>query len=152
MGYLALRCPLGKVREILSQQGVESQRRRGLPHEVLVYFVLAMVLYANVAYEEVLQLVLEGLRPLLGDAKLTQNTVSKGAISQARARVGVGPLQSLYQEQVRPHAPAGMAGVWYQGLRLMAIDGSTLDMPDEAANAEYFGYPASARGVTSRIN
>lgn len=149
VGYLALRCPLGKVREILSQQGVESQRRRGLPHEVLVYFVLAMVLYANVAYEEVLQLVLEGLRPLLGDAKLTQNTVSKGAISQARARVGVGPLQSLYQEQVRPHGPAGMAGVWYQGLRLMAIDGSTLDMPDEAANAEYFGYPASARGSTA---
>ncbi|MHB0873559.1 MAG: transposase domain-containing protein [Acidithiobacillus ferrooxidans] len=35
---------------------MESQRRRGLPHDVLIYFVLAMVRYANVAYEEVLRL------------------------------------------------------------------------------------------------
>ncbi|WP_404813005.1 transposase domain-containing protein [Acidithiobacillus ferridurans] len=39
---------------------MESQRRRGLPHDVLIYFVMAMALYANVAYEEVLRLVTEG--------------------------------------------------------------------------------------------
>lgn len=96
VGYLAMRCPIGKVRETLAQQGLESQRRRGLPHDVLIYFVLAMVLYANVAYEEVLRLVIEGLRPLLGDEGLMQSTVSKGAISQARGRVGAGPLKALY--------------------------------------------------------
>ena len=90
VGYLAMRCPIGKVRETLARYGVESQRRRGLPHEALVCFVLAMVLYANVAYEEVLRLVVEGLRPPLGDEGLAQSTVSKGAISQARARVGAG--------------------------------------------------------------
>ena len=141
VGYLAMRCPIGKVRETLAQQGLESQRRRGLPHDVLIYFVLAMVLYANVAYEEVLRLVIEGLRPLLGDEGLMQSTVSKGAISQARGRVGAGPLKALYQEQVQPHGPQGMPGVFYRGLRIMAIDGSTLDMPDEAANAECYGYP-----------
>ena len=78
VGYLAMRCPIGKVRETLAQQGLESQRRRGLPHDILIYFVLAMVLYANVAYEEVLRLVIEGLRPLLGDEGLMQSTVSKG--------------------------------------------------------------------------
>lgn len=144
-----MRCPLDKVRETLRQQGAESQRRRGLPHDVLIYFVLAMVLYANVAYEEVLQLVLEGLRPLLGDEGMTQSTVSKGAISQARHRVGVAPLKALYEEQVQPHGPEGMPGVWYQGLRVMAIDGSTLDMPDEVPNAERYGYPPSARGSTA---
>lgn len=46
VGYLAMRCPLDKVRETLRRQGAESQRRRGLPHDVLIYFVLAMVLYA----------------------------------------------------------------------------------------------------------
>lgn len=35
-GYLAMRCPIGKVRETLAQQGLESQRRRGLPHDVLI--------------------------------------------------------------------------------------------------------------------
>lgn len=149
VGYLAMRCPVGAVRATLARHGVESQRRRGLPHEALVYFVLAMVLYANVAYEEVLRLVLEGLRPLLGDEGLAQSTVSKGAISQARARVGAGPLKTLYEEQVRPHGPPGMAGVWYRGLRVMALDGSTLDMPDEAPNAERYGYPPAARGASA---
>ncbi len=149
VGYQAMRCPIAKVRETLAQHGVESQRRRGLPHEVLVYFVLAMVLYANVAYEEVLRLVIEGLRPILGDEGLAQGTVSKGAISQARTRVGAGPLKTLYREQVHPHGPQGMAGVWYRGLRIMAIDGSTLDMPDEAPNVEQYGYPPSARGASA---
>ena len=55
-----------------------------------------MVLYANVAYEEVLRLMIEGLRTILGEEGLAQAVVSKGAISQARTRVGAGPLKKLY--------------------------------------------------------
>jgi len=128
---------------------VNPRRQRGLPHEVLVYFVMAMVLYANVAYEEVLRLVIEGLRQALGDEGVARATVTKGAISQARGQVGVGPLRQLYREQVRCHGPVGMPGVWYGGLRVMAIDGSTLDMPDEAPNARHFGYPAASRGSSA---
>jgi hypothetical protein len=149
VGFLAMNCPVDKVREVLQAHGVQSRRRRGLPHEVLVYFVMAMVLYANVAYEEVLRLVIEGLRQLLGDAALTKATVSKGAISQARGKVGAAPLRQLYLEQVHPHGPAGMAGVWYGGLRVMALDGSALDMPDEQANAAHFGYPGASRGSSA---
>jgi hypothetical protein len=149
IGFLAMHCPVDKVRAVLEAHNAESKRRRGLPHEVLVYFVMAMVLYANVAYEEVLRLVVEGLRELLGDAGPLQATVTKGAISQARERVGAAPLRQLYQEQVRPHGPETMASVWYRGLRLMAIDGSTLDMPDEAANAAHYGYAGSSRGSTA---
>lgn len=149
VGFLAMNCPLDKVRQALAANDAQSRRRRGLPHEVLVYFVMAMVLYANVAYEEVLRLVIEGLRPLLGDDGVSNTTVTKGAISQARGQVGVAPLRQLYQEQVRPNGPVGMPGVWYAGLRVMAIDGSTLDMPDEAANAKHFGYPGASRGSSA---
>ena len=93
VGYLALNCPVEKVRAALVAHGAESKRRRGLPREVLVYFVMAMVLYANVAYEEVLRLVIEGLRQVFGDEDLARATVTKGAISQARERVGVAPLR-----------------------------------------------------------
>jgi hypothetical protein len=146
IGFLALNCPLDKVRQALAANDAQSKRRRGLPHEVLVYFVMAMVLYANVAYEEVLRLVIEGLRPILGDEGVARATVTKGAISSARAQVGAAPLRQLYREQVRCHGPEGMPGVWYRGLRLMAIDGSTLEMPDEEPNARHFGYPAASRG------
>lgn len=146
VGYLVLNCPVEKVRAALVAHGAESKRRRGLPHEVLVYFVMAMVLYANVAYEEVLRLVIEGLRQVFGDDEVARSTVTKGAISQAREQVGVAPLRQLYQEQVRPHGPKDMPGVWYKGLRVMAMDGSNMDMPDEAANAMHFGYPPASRG------
>ncbi|MFN3397644.1 MAG: transposase domain-containing protein, partial [Sulfurimicrobium sp.] len=149
VGYLAINCPLDKVREALTANDAHSKRKRGLPHEVLVYFVMAMCLYANIAYEEVLRLVIEGLRGSLGDEGLSRAVVTKGAISQARSQVGVAPLKYLYQEQVRPIGPEDMAGVAYQGYRLMAIDGSTLDMPDEAGNVRHFGYPGASRGSSA---
>ena len=149
VGYLALNCPVDRVQAALAAHGVQSQRRRGLPREVLVYFLMAMCLYGSVAYEEVLRLVVEGLRELMGDEGVADLTVTKGAISQARAQVGVAPLRQLYEEQVKPIGPAQMPGVWYRGHRLMALDGTTLEMPDEAGNAARFGYPGASRGSTA---
>lgn len=149
VGYLLMNCPLERVREVLAAHGAQSQRHRRISHEVLVYFVMAMCLYGRVAYEEVLRLVIEGLRPCWGDEGLAEHTVTKGAISCGREAIGVGPLKQLYDEQVAPLGPAGMAGVWYRGLRLMALDGSTLEMPDEAGNAERYGYPGSSRGAAA---
>ncbi len=53
------------------------------------------------------------------------------------------------REPVCPNGPAGMPGVWYAGLRVMAIDGSTLEMPDEVANAQRFGYLGASRGSSA---
>jgi len=60
LGYLAMNCPLDRVRAVLAANSAASQRYRGLPHEVLVYFVMVMNLYATVAYEEVLGCVSSG--------------------------------------------------------------------------------------------
>lgn len=140
-----MNCPVDRVRAVLQAHAASSKRLRGLPHEVLVYFVMAMNLYATVAYEEVLRCVIEGLRQLWGDA-VKDAVVSKAAITAARQRVGVEPLKQLYAEQVKPIGPAGMVGVWYRQYRVMAMDGSTLDVPDETANGERFGYPGASRG------
>lgn len=42
VGYLAMNCPLERVRAVLAANSAQSKRRRGLPHEVLVYFVMAI--------------------------------------------------------------------------------------------------------------
>ena len=42
VGFLAMNCPLDKVKQALEQHEAHSKRRRGLPHEVLVYFVMAV--------------------------------------------------------------------------------------------------------------
>jgi Insertion element 4 transposase N-terminal/Transposase DDE domain len=146
VGYLAMQCPVNDVRRTLEHHGVHSKRQRGIPRDVLVYYVMMMVLYANVAYEEVFQYVIEGLRRALGDESLAQRSVCKSAISQARTAVGAAPFKDLYDSLVTPHGPAHMTGVMFHGKRIMALDGSTLDMPDEQANATAFGYAQSQHG------
>lgn len=162
VGYLALNCPLERVRETLERCGAQSKRRRDLPHEVLVYYLMCLCLYRRAAYEEVFALVVEGLRGVYGEesgAKL----VSKGAISTARRQMGSAVFELLYREQVRPlgvlpvlpalpvfnleiNGQSAMSGTFWRGLRVMALDGSTLDLADEAGNAERFGYPGVSRG------
>ena len=51
-----------------------------MPREGLVYFVMALALYANVACEEPLRLVIEGLRSLLGDGGFFRAMAAKGAL------------------------------------------------------------------------
>ena len=83
VGYLALNCSLGQVKEALVSCGVQTRLRRDMPREVLVYFVMAMCLYPRVAYEEVFRLVIEGLRRIYGD-QVRDAQVSKAAISLRR--------------------------------------------------------------------
>lgn len=148
VAYLAMNCPLHRVRQVLNDLGAHSKRRRDLPAEVLVFYVMALCLYRRAAYEEVLRVVVEGLRSIYGD-EIGQTVAGKAAISQGRSRLGAAPLARLYAEQVQPIGPAGMAGVWYRGMRVMGLDGSTLEVADEAANAEHYGYPTASRGSSA---
>jgi hypothetical protein len=143
VGYLALNCSLGEVKEALVKCGVHTRLRRDMPREVLVYFVMAMCLYPRVAYEEVFRLVIEGLRRIYGD-QVRDAQVSKAAISQGRARLGWQVMRELFARQAaqRPRT----AGGDYAGYRVMSVDGSTLDVPDEKVNAEAFGYARGGRG------
>jgi len=145
VAYLALNCPLGRVHEILKELGLQGQRRRDLPAEVVFFYVLALCLYRTVSYEEVLRIVVEGLRAVYGDA-IVDVVPTKSAISRARARLGSLPLEKMYAEQIQATGGEDKSGVLYRGLRVMAIDGSTLDVADEKANAQYYGYPGASRG------
>jgi hypothetical protein len=143
VGYLALNCSLGQVKEALEKCGVQTRVRRDMPREVLVYFVMAMCLYPRVAYEEVFRLVIEGLRRIYGD-QVRDAQVSKAAISQGRARLGWQVMRELFARQAaqRPRTAVGD----YAGYRVMSVDGSTLDVPDEQVNAQAFGYAQGGRG------
>jgi Transposase DDE domain len=55
----------------------------------------------------------------------------------------------LAQRVLRPLATPDAPGAWYRGLRVMAVDGSGMDVADEVANAEFFGYPSASRGQSA---
>lgn len=71
---------------------------------------------------------------------------SASAISQARYRLGVKPLESLFKRLCRPRATCDTQGAFYHGLRLVGIDGTKETVADSPANASYFGYNRSQRG------
>jgi hypothetical protein len=55
-------------------------------------------------------------------------------------------LKALFDATVRPLATDATRGAWYRGLRLVAIDGATLDVPDTEENRARFGRAGSGRG------
>jgi hypothetical protein len=120
-------------------------RSRLLPARVTVYYVLAMCLFASEGYEEVMRLLVGGLE-WMSRWRRAWTVPSTAAIAKARARLGAEPLQTLFQSTVRPLATDATRGAWYRDLRLVGVDGATLDMPDTAENDEYFGRPGSGRG------
>jgi hypothetical protein len=130
------------VDEVLVDTGKTERRRRLLPSRVVVYFVLAMTLFFDDAYEEVMRKLVDGLRFLRSWDEDWQVPTSS-ALCQARARLGVEPLRELYARAARPLAGPGTPGAWLADLRLMAIDGVQLDVPDTADNETAFGRGAS---------
>lgn len=147
-GVLASVCPRALIEEVLAKTGRASQRERLLPAPAVVYYVMALALWREAPLEEVLRVVCEGLH-WLGRSKQAGVQASKSAISQARTRLGADVMRQLAERVLRPVAPQGMAGAWYRGLRVMALDGSGMDVADEKANAQFFGYPSASRGASA---
>ena len=147
-GVLASVCPRPLIEEVLQETGRASQRERLLPAPAVVYYVMALALWREAPLEEVLRVVCEGLQWLSGgQADAVQ--ASKSAISQARTRLGPEVMERLAQRVLRPLAGPDAPGAWYRGLRVMALDGSCMDVADERANAEFFGYPTATRGQSA---
>lgn len=147
-GVLASVCPRTLIEEVLAETGRASQRERRLPAPAVVYYVMALALWREAPLEEVLRVVCEGLQ-WLSDGRADAVQASKSAISQARTRLGSKVMFELAQRVLRPLATADAPGSWYRGLRVMAVDGSGMEVADEAANAEFFGYPAASRGQSA---
>ena len=148
LGVITKTFPLKRVRAVLAATGKASQRERDLPAHVVVYYAIALALYMQSSYREVLRCLLEGVQWLL-DPTVTFKVAGNSGISQARTRLGWEPLQQLHDEVVKPIAVTATKGAWYRGLRLVSVDGSTLEVADEAANDEAFGRPGASRGESA---
>jgi hypothetical protein len=125
------------IDEVLNVTGRTERRSRLLPARVVVYYVLALTLFFGDAYEEVMRKLVNGLR-FLRSWRSDWQVPTTGAISQARIRLGEEPLKELFTRVAVPMARQGTRGAWYRGMRLMAIDGVILDVPDTPENVAEF--------------
>jgi Insertion element 4 transposase N-terminal/Transposase DDE domain len=145
IGVLTSIYPPELVDRVVAEAGRTQQRQRLLPARVVVWLVLAMALFSGQAYEEVARLLAGGL----GWARRWQQwyrVPSTPAIAKARARLGPEPLRRLFVEVAGPLATPDTKGAWYRGWRLLAVDGTCLDVADTPANQAAFGRPTTHRG------
>lgn len=147
VGVLTSTFPPTLVDEVLEATGRVSRRHRLLPARVVVYFTLAMCLWADEEYVEVARLLVGGLR-MMARWRGSWRVPTSGAITQARARLGAPALKMLFERVAAPVSTEGSAGSWWRGLRLVAIDGTVFDLPDTPGNDARFGRPGSGRGQT----
>ena len=137
--------PAAMIGEILDQHGCNSKRVRSLPAVPGVYFCIALSLYPEAAYEQVFAVVFQGLSWMQGND--SQATIAKSSISEMRGKLGYAPLQTLLKRACIPLADAKHhPDAFYGGLRLVAIDGSNLEVADEPDNIKAFCYPGSRTG------
>jgi Insertion element 4 transposase N-terminal/Transposase DDE domain len=133
------------VDEVIAEAGRREKRHRSLPARVMAYFSVGMALHSEGSYEDVLGLLTDGLSwavPGVEPVKLP----SKSAIFQARERLGVEPLKALFERVAAPLAEPGAVGAWLAGRRLVAIDGTCLDVADTPETAAWFGRPGVNKG------
>src|SRR3954468_9291049 len=145
VGVLTRVFPPGLVDEVIAEGGRTERRSRSLPARVMAYFSIGMALYSEGSYEDVLAQLTDGLS-WASRWRETYSPPSKSAIFQARARLGSQPLAALFERVARPIGTEQMPAVWLAGRRLVAIDGTCLDVADTTANAAHFGRPGVNKG------
>ena len=133
------------VERIVEQAGVREQRKRALPAWVVVYCLLAMVLFFQSGYGEVWNKLVAGL----DWAKRFRVRLALGmqptpaAITYARRRLGWQVMERLLEEVAGPQAGEESERAFIGGMRLVAVDGMCLDLPDTGENGAEFGYPGN---------
>ena len=89
------------VDEVLRETRSTELRSRLLPARVVVYYVLALCLFCDDAYEEVMRKLVNGLR-FIGTWADGWQVPTTSAISQARTRLGEAPLAVLFDRVAVP--------------------------------------------------
>jgi hypothetical protein len=142
LGELTQLVPFEMVDEALSATRAVQSRLRDLPSRVVIYLVLAACLFPEVGYPGVWR----KLTGALVGLPLAAPTAS--ALAQARRRVGAKPLRWLFDLLRGPAAtPHGPQTHW-RGLLVVALDGTTLTVPDTPAVLTRFTKQAGNHGGT----
>jgi hypothetical protein len=138
LGVLASSVPRDVVDDAIAVTGKGARRAGGkLPPHVMVYFVMALALFADEDYEEVAARLTQTLRGW--GCWEGWEVPTKGAVTQARQRLGPEVVAEVFSQVAVPVAGLDTAGAFLGPWRLMSVDGMEWDVPDTARNRAFFG-------------
>jgi Insertion element 4 transposase N-terminal/Transposase DDE domain len=139
LGELTQQVPFEMAGAVLEQTCRVQRRVRDLPSRVVVYLLLAGCLFAELGYCQVWRRLTAGLEGLPVPAP------AASALTQARRRLGPGPLRELFF-LLRGPDPAGAR---WRGLLVCAIDGTIMSVADSAANLAVYSRQRGGRNGDS---
>ncbi|MFI2208068.1 IS4 family transposase [Streptomyces sp. NPDC020192] len=137
LGDLTAVFPSELVDAVLEKSQPCEVRQRLLPPRLMVYFMLARALFCPEPYREVLRLLAEPARDEHGWGPW--RVPDKAAVFRARRKLGVEPFRELLVHAGAAVADERTPGACWRGLRVMAVDGTTLAVADTAANEAALG-------------
>ena len=128
------------VDKVLAECGKRDQRPGALPARFMVYYVLALALFQPDSYDDVAENLVGALEGM------DEAIPNKSSFTRARQRLGAGVIEAVFRRLAGPVAPAGLDGAFWRGMRVAAVDGFVLDVPDTEVNRAAFGGPVDAKG------
>jgi len=132
------------IDDALTRAGRHSIRLRKLPACGVVWLIISIGLFADLDMPSIWRQVV-GTLASLWQAVARLKPAGKGAIANARKQMGARVMRLLFRSVSSPVADKRTRGAFYRGLRLMALDGQKLNIPDTPANAKAFGRPSTQR-------
>lgn len=127
--------PCSTIKAILKSNGRNPKCPR-LPNWFMVWFVIGLGLFCTDCYRQVFRW-LNRFRP--GGAP------GRSTLCEARHRLGVAPLRWLMDAVVKLWGTLQTPECFYCGMRLMALDGFLVDVPDTPDNDRIFGRPRNGK-------
>ena len=136
--------PMAEIKAALQETGVREARVRKLNMVAVMLLTIVMNIYTRLSIGEAMRRLARGLRFVWSDPDYS--VPKDSAIVYRRYQLGAAPMVNLFRRVCRPMATPETPGAFLFGLRLMAIDGTTEDVPDTPANVAAFGRHNGSRG------
>ncbi|MFF0067287.1 IS4 family transposase [Streptomyces sp. NPDC005279] len=128
------------VDEVLGACGRRDAQPRPLSSRFMVYFVLALALFQQDSYDDVA----ENLVGALGE--LDQSVPNKSSFTRARQQLGAAPLEGVFRRVAGAIAPPTLEAAFWRGMRVAAVDGFLLDVPENDTTRAAFGGQVDSAG------
>jgi hypothetical protein len=129
-----------EVQAVLRSTGQHQRTCSRLPPAFMVWFVIAMGLFCTDCYRQVYR----WLQPYR-----RRGTPGRSSLCMARQSLGVAPLRLLAERVMKLLGTPAVEGVFYRGMRLMALDSFVVDLFDSPDNARVFGRPGNQRAAAA---
>jgi len=123
-----------RIQRVLEQTGRLGQRRCRLSHSATLWITLTMRPFTDRPIRQVFK----ASRRLYG----CERTPHRSSLCLARQRLGWPRYGPCFGRWSGPLASPDVPGGFYRGDRLVAIDGTVVNLPDTSANERAFGCPS----------